>query len=357
MDIVVLLDGTWNDLNENTNVCQIDERLRAAGHGEDDCRVHYVAGVGTRPFEHLRGGIFGLGLDENIREGYRFVARHYRSAADRIFLIGYSRGAFTARSLAGMIAKCGIAPPESLSDAELFARYRDTTAPGLHELTTGERRAGTDADRKVLEESRLARIRFIGVFDTVGSLGIPGTLGRRLSRRRYAFHDTNLSGLVDYAYHAIAIDEHRKQFAPTLWTNVPIPVPGHTTVVEQRWFVGGHGNVGGGGTRNPGRDNPLSELAREWIVDRAAHAGLPITPTTPPGAAWQGAVYDAVKSGLWRVLGMLPGNGPYLRPVRQSMAEELHQSVLRRWGWGAPPYDPGNPHLAGWVAQARQPRP
>jgi uncharacterized protein (DUF2235 family) len=350
MDLVVLLDGTWNDLNENTNVCQIYNRLKDAAGNDRDYRCHYVAGVGTGRFDRLRGGIFGLGLDKNIREGYRFLAENWRSEEDRIFLIGYSRGAFTARSLAGMIAKCGLVEPSTISDREVFERYRDAEAPGLRELLGNPVIARSPGDRKVLAESRLARIRFVGVFDTVGSLGIPGTLGRLFSRRRYQFHNTELSGLVDYACHLVAIDECRKQFAPTLWTGVPKPTPEHTTVVEQRWFVGCHGDVGGGGTDRPEVDRPLAVLAREWLVDRAARAGLAITAQLPPSGAWQSAFVDS-RTGIWRFLGLLPGNGPHLRPVRTSVEEDLDPSVLNRWGWGEPPYEPRNPNLDGWVRQ------
>ena len=344
MDIIVLLDGTWNDRDDNTNVYQIRDRLFRSGHTEGNC--HYVRGVGVRLGERLRGGIFGLGLDKNIREGYRFIAAAHESDADRIFLIGYSRGASTARSLAGMIAKCGIVSPQRISDEQLFARYRDKSAPGLNDMQKNHALARTTADKKVLAESRLTRIRFIGVFDTVGSLGIPGTIGHQLTRRRYEFHNTNLSDLVDHAYHAVAIDEHRKQFVPTLWTKVPNPMPGKPTV-EQRWFVGNHSNVGGGGTRNPEVNNPLSVLTREWIVDRAAHAGLKITSTTPPASAWQGAISD---SGVWRLLQLIPGNGPHLRPVeKDATGTTLDDSVRRRWGRAKPPYRPANPGLADWM--------
>lgn len=351
MDIVVLLDGTWNDRNDNTNVCQIYERLRdGAGNGRD-YRCHYVAGVGTGRFDRLRGGIFGFGLDDNIRDGYRFVAENWHSDEDRIFLIGYSRGAFTARSLGGMITKCGLLEPSVLSDKEVFARYRDTSAPGLQDMREDRALARNPVDKTVLAKSHLVRIRFIGVFDTVGSLGIPGTLGRLLSRRRYEFHNTNLSGLVDQACHLIAIDERRKQFAPTLWTGVPKPTPGHPTVVEQRWFVGAHADIGGGGTADPERDKPLSVLTREWMVERAAQAGLAITPKTTADTAWQGVPEDPSASGIWRFLRLLPGNAPYLRPVRTGAEEHLDGSVLRRWGWGKPPYGPANPHLTDWVRQ------
>lgn len=352
MDIVVLLDGTWNDRNDNTNVRQIFDRLEADSRSGEKYRCHYVPGVGTKWNERLRGGVLGFGLDDNIRDGYRFIAKHYRSEEDRIFLIGYSRGAFTARSLAGMIAKCGIVDPKHVSDKELFERYRDgDPTKGLNEMRQNRALATTAADRLLLEKSQLARIRFVGVFDTVGSLGIPGTVGRLLSRSRYKFHDTGLSGLVDHAYHAVAIDERRKQFAPTLWTGVPKPMPGHTTVLEQRWFVGAHGNVGGGGTKNPDANNPLAAVTREWMVDRAADAGLAISAGTPSALAWQGRFGDSYKDGFWGFLGKLPGNKPFVRPVRKTVKEILDKSVLRRWGWGNPCYRPANENLERWVTE------
>jgi uncharacterized protein (DUF2235 family) len=348
--IPVLLDGTWSDTNTNTNVAQISRRVPrdAAGLVQERC---YLEGVGTGPLERIWGGLFGSGLEKVIREAYRHITEHHRSDEDHIYLIGYSRGAFTARSLAGMIAKCGLLDPDEMSPEKVFERYRDTKAPGLREMQTGELPVRTAEDRLVLERSRLVRIRFIGVFDTVGSLGIPAGFGRFLTRRRYEFHDTNLSGLVDVACHAVAVDEHRRQFRPTLWTDVPKPVPGHRTEVEQRWFVGAHGNIGGGGTSEPAEDNPLSLLAREWIVGRAVAAGLVVDPPDTPlrGTEWNGPIHDFQKTVLGRLTRLWPWNEPLLRPVRRTVAETLDGGVLRRWDEADPPYRPRNPGLAAWV--------
>jgi uncharacterized protein (DUF2235 family) len=352
VNIAVLLDGTWSDANTHTNIAQIDVRVprRAGGVAQEVC---YIEGVGTGPFDRLQGGIVGAGLDDDIREAYRFIAAHHDSDEDRIHLIGYSRGAFAARSLAGMIAKCGIIRETELPAKAVFARYRDMNAPGLREMQEGETPARTAEDELLLARSRLVRIRFIGVFDTVGSLGIPGGLGRVLNRRRYQFHDTRLSGLVDLACHAVAIDEHRKQFAPTLWTSVPIPIPEHPTRVEQRWFVGEHANVGGGGTTTPAVDNPLSLLTREWIVDRAVEAGLVIDPPPIPltGEEWSGPISDFYRSLLGRLARLMPGITPYLRTVRTTIGEVLDGAVIRRWRDGRPPYRPRNPYLEPWIRE------
>lgn len=350
INIPVLLDGTWSDTNTNTNVGQICGRVprEAAGLVQERC---YIEGVGTGPFDRIRGGLFGQGLEKVIRRAYRHITQHHRSDDGRIYLIGYSRGAFTARSLAGMIAKCGLLDAEDMSSEKVFERYRNKEAPGLREMQTGEMPARTAEDRLVLERSRLVRIRFIGVFDTVGSLGIPAGLGRFLTRRKYEFHDTNLSGLVDVACHAVAVDEHRRQFEPTLWTDVPKPIPGHPTEVEQRWFVGAHGNIGGGGTSKPATKNPLSLLAREWIVDRAVAAELVVDPPDAPlkGTEWSGPIHDFHKTALGRLTRLWPLNKPLLRPVRKTVEEALDRSVLRRWDDADPPYRPRNPGLAAWV--------
>jgi uncharacterized protein (DUF2235 family) len=252
-----------------------------------------------------------------------------------------------------MIAKCGIVGEADLPAKAVFARYRDTKAPGLRELQQKEKPARTPEDELLLARSRLVRIRFIGVFDTVGALGIPGGMGRLIDRRRYEFHDTRLSGLVDVACQAVAIDDHRSQFAPTLWTSVPIPVPEHRTQVEQRWFVGAHSNVGGGGSKAPAAGNPLSLLPREWIVDRAVEAGLVVGPPPVPltGTEWSGPISDSYRSFLGGLVRFLPGSRPYLRPMRTTIGEVLNGSVIRRWKDGKPPYRPRNPYLEPWIRE------
>jgi uncharacterized protein (DUF2235 family) len=294
VNIAVFLDGTWNEPHTNTNVIQLSERTQPADSGGTRQVVVYRAGVGSKRGERLRGGLFGYGLNEQIEEAYAAIAAAYTAPGDRLYLIGYSRGAFSARSLAGMIARCGIIRDEDLPVERVFKRYRRGKAsPGLNEMQRGESAPQDEEDRLVLERSTLARIRFIGVFDTVGSLGIPGGLFRPLVRRRYEFHDTKLSGLVDHARHAVAIDEQRPHFEATLWDGVPKPIPGHTTTVVQRWFAGSHGNVGGGGTNLPETDNPLSTIAREWLCDEAREAGLEIVPDPYPGQAWRGPLNDS----------------------------------------------------------------
>lgn len=351
MRLAVFMDGTWNDPTDDTNVNQLCGRVPQIerGPGGGGQLKQYIRGVGNGLWDRLRGGAFGHGVDANIREGYQFIAENHQPG-DQIFLFGYSRGAFTARSLAGMITKCGIVPPGVLGADELFKRYRDRARPGLREMQEGEDDPGkrTDQDRTVLAHARLERIRFIGVFDTVGALGIPGDLGKAFARK-YRFHDTRLSGYVDVARHAVAIDENRPEFEPTLWTAVPIPIPGQQISIEQRWFVGAHSDVGGGGKRSRERA-PLSALAREWIADEARKAGLDVDAAQRPltGDEWKSPYRDSFATWLRRIARRMPGREPYLRPVNTTERETLDPSVPRRWK-GDPEYRPRNPNLAPWV--------
>lgn len=254
--LVVLYDGTWNTTEDRTNVVQLSELI--AGHSGDGAEqiIFYDKGVGTHAFDRLGGGIFGRGLSENIRDGYGWLAANFQPG-DELFLFGFSRGAYTARSLAGLIRKCGILRAADQNHIQqAYDLYRDKNlAPDKPEAT---------AFRSSFAFELETRIKFIGVWDTVGSLGVPVT-GVPFSRDFYEWHDTELSRIVDYAYHALAIDEHRKDFAPTVWTaHKPENID-----VEQRWFVGSHSNVGGGY-----RNDPLPNLALAWLQNKARHCGL-----------------------------------------------------------------------------------
>ncbi|WP_181782108.1 DUF2235 domain-containing protein [Pseudonocardia pini] len=327
MRIALFFDGTWNAPWAHTNIWDL---YRRTPQREGVQHTRYLAGVGLRP-PLLGGAVAGIGIDERIRTGYAEIARHW-SPGDELYLVGFSRGAFSARSLAGMIAKCGIVPPGTprLSAKDLFERYRDRKRPGLREMRATPSLAVDDEDRQVLAHAEQARIRFVGAFDTVGGLGLPGPLAA-LTAGSYRFHDTALSGLVDVARHAVALDELRSYFPATLWDSVPIPTETPTDV-EQRWFVGGHSNVGGGPTTGLWSDRQLSTLPREWIADEAAAAGLEIEPGKPADDAALGRIERADHSPIFAPLGLLPGLGFGRREVRKSgIAEVLDPSVGTRW--------------------------
>jgi uncharacterized protein (DUF2235 family) len=271
--LVVCCDGTWNTAGQqrngkpcSTNVDRIRNLIPAVDSDGVPQRVYYKEGVGTKPWEMLRGGAFGYGLSQNVVDAYEFLVEQYEPG-DQVFLFGFSRGAFTARSLGGLVRKSGILrPAERGRVKEAFQLYRDQqkpTDPG----PTGFRAKYSQPE---------FRIRYIGVWDTVGALGIP-ILGPRWVKpiwqqvnKRWSFHDTKLGTHVDGAFQALAIDEQRSVFEPTLWHQQPDAVG---QVLEQAWFAGHHCAVGGGLT-----DPALPDIALLWMAERAVKFGLELAP-------------------------------------------------------------------------------
>lgn len=254
--IIFCADGTWDKVKNDTNV----RRLRRAIAKTPDQLVSYDDGVGAwgTLWRRLLGGAFGDGLFQKIKHGYKEIAGHYKPRDD-IFIFGFSRGAYTARSLAGMIAICGL-PAADFDDHLVntaFTAYRERD-----EI----RRAAILA---TLEKYKLfdAKIKMVGVWDTVGALGIPALWGG-VDPQLYGFLDTTLHPDVLNAYQALAIDEQRREFPPTLWQP---PSPGQ--VLEQVWFCGAHCDVGGG------YDPPgLSDITLSWMMGKAKNLGLEIEP-------------------------------------------------------------------------------
>jgi uncharacterized protein (DUF2235 family) len=255
--IVFCADGTWDGTTNNTNVYKLFKAtLITAGQ-----IAFYDDGVGSdgTPLEKLVGGAFGEGLFQKIRDGYSKISQVYNEG-DEIFIFGFSRGAFTARSLAGMIAVCGL-PTGNFDDnlvESAFNAYRNPNdrAAILNGLTK--------------YSLFNAKITMVGVWDTVGSLGIPALLGQ-VDLLRYGFLDTSLHPDVLNAYQALSIDERRQEFPPTLWTPLPQAVAGQT--LEQVWFCGVHCDVGGGYP-----ETGLSDIAFSWMLEKAADLGLNVDP-------------------------------------------------------------------------------
>lgn len=355
--LALFLDGTWNEPDDNTNVT----RLKALADESATQRVKYLEGVGTRFTERLRGGALGKGLSRNVRDGYEWLITNYESG-DQVFLFGFSRGAYTARTLAGMIARCGLLRTEQhLSVKDIFARYRrGKDAIALHQLEWDERdgKPISPEDRRLLDNSRRIDIEFIGVWDTVGALGVPFGRIRGLSRRTFDFHNTYPSTLYKNMYHAVAIDEHRKAFDATLWTGFESegadefkPLKDDQTL-EQRWFVGDHGDVGGSGS--------LALIPLAWIQQNAAAHGLAFTGEIDPPSDTilepHGDSFADFGFGLYRFIKLNRRHRREIgRPPRatSSMAgrshvlnETIDGSVFDKWRKD-PSYRPQN--LAGWA--------
>ncbi|MFL5862286.1 MAG: DUF2235 domain-containing protein [Solirubrobacteraceae bacterium] len=344
--LVVCCDGTWNAPDERrtgvaapTNVAKLALGLQIGDGGGQ--RVYYEAGVGTTPDDRVLGGVFGYGLSRNIRNCYRFLALNYEKG-DQLFLFGFSRGAYTARSLAGLIRNCGILKAENADQVDdAFGFYRDRTSQTHPDAVASqifrEMYAHTDED-----------IYFIGVWDTVGALGIPTELPGWdwLSQHvhgwetLWGFHDPQLSSHVKYAYHALAIDETRDPFKPTLWSQDPAAV-GQT--LEQVWFSGVHTEVGGGSS-----DSALSDIALLWMIDKAKACGLEFKPNclTPGGSDggdghvspnYAGPLTDS-RHGAWAAM------HPYHRltqvMVRSAPDQFIASSAVRRAADEAVDYHP-----------------
>ncbi|OCB10405.1 hypothetical protein A5717_23075 [Mycolicibacterium porcinum] len=266
--LVVCCDGTWNTPDQTTdgkltptNVAKVAMAL--ASHDADgrEQRLFYHRGVGTTRSDRLLGGAFGAGLFRDVCEAYRFVVQNY-AEGDELFFFGFSRGAYTARSTAGLIRNSGVLHRDNADQIEqAFALYRSGNE------NTNPRSVTAALFRKMY--SCEPEIRFIGVWDTVGALGIPsvgGWLARKFNKR-YEFHDTTLSSRVGEAYQALAIDERRGPFVPTIWTQSD-QAPA-TQRLEQVWFTGVHCDVGGGYP-----DHGLSDIALCWMLEKARRAGL-----------------------------------------------------------------------------------
>lgn len=277
-NLIVCCDGTWNTPGDKegvvpspTNVVKLYNALALADAGGVEQQRYYHPGVGTEGnfFEKLAGGGMGEGLDQNVKSGYRWLAGKYRPG-DRIWLFGFSRGAYTVRSLGGMISRCGLldASDPALADKDIWAMVDDLFAAYRKKKTlkpTAKRRFhNTPADAT---PQGTMDIHFLGVWDTVGALGVPddvALINLIDDPAKHSFHDTDLSMKVTHARHALAIDETRQSFMPTLWTNIE-----NRPTVKQVWFPGVHSDVGGGYAHCG-----LSDGALKWMIEEAQAQGL-----------------------------------------------------------------------------------
>ena len=310
-NIIICCDGTGNEYGRNnTNIVETYALVE-----KDEGQVaYYDPGVGTGGWEyheetaglHAMGDrITGAGLQGNIEDAYRRLMQCYESG-DRVYLFGFSRGAFTVRSLAGMIHKCGLLNEGLENLIEYASRIYNTEG-------NGDTAAGFRSTF-----GRECPIEFIGVWDTVDSLVM--NAGRR-------WHDRSLNPEVKFGYHALAIDERRRDFEPCPWNEANL-VEGQT--IEQVWFAGVHSDVGGWY-----EERGLSNIALHWMLRKAAacgvrmnRAGLASRPPDPHD------VMHRSRSGIWLA-----------RPARTRKIPEgarVHCSVLERMESSRVDYDPGN---------------
>lgn len=363
--LVLLFDGTWNDVSDRTNIVRLKDSLAAQGADGWPQVPKYFEGVGVRWHEKIRGGAFGRYLSDKVLSAYAYLVSEYRPG-DEVFVFGFSRGAFTAQMLVGFCYWCGLLTSGADQSVEnLFRRYRDATVGDQQEghessLNRSEllERQRCDmplsaASRGLIDATRVMPIKFVGVFETVRSAGMEALLPRRwrqeredkLSRRgtlvcRYTRH---LPETVESAYQALAIDEYRAAFAERVWIvakgkkgdGSDVYLPAH---VEQRWFAGAHANVGGGY-----KGDELHRIPLRWMQEKAVGAGLAFTELAePPKVAMPEHIRDSYREfgmGIYHWL-----SSPYTRTIRarqigrdndlphasdRRLHETIDESVLR----------------------------
>ncbi|GGZ10055.1 DUF2235 domain-containing protein [Pseudoduganella plicata] len=351
-NIVLFMDGTWNGAGDDypTNVRKLYERV--LGQESPKQHVHYIRGIGTsaagpaqlpgwhraanlpaesnswlgRTKRRYLGGAFGLGMSAKIREAYAFLVQHYRPG-DQVFLFGFSRGAFAARSLAGFVEEVGLLLREDIAMVpQAYALYESKRKadrdklPALMQRLTGIRRPGPEGEY-------VLKVHMIGVWDTVGALGVHERQ-KTMPIFNTGYHNTRLPENIAHARHALALHELRAQFAPLLWDHCR---PAQSLL--QVWFAGAHADVGGGY-----EDTTLSDIALEWMASEAAHLGLRVwsDPRGVSAAIGAQAVHNpltgcfvlakpAIRGAIARLAELPDGALP-----RDLASHAVHQSALDR---------------------------
>lgn len=366
---VFCFDGTWNRLDapNPTNVVLTAESVLPLSEDGIAQIVYYDEGVGTGKYDEIAGGVFGIGLTKNLADAYRHLIFNH-TPGDAIYIFGFSRGAFTARSFAGLLATFGIVDRSKAGRAnevvKLYRRMNSKSAPSAEEIACFR----ADVSRSVCASQEddawrcqnidgyqsgtapLISIAYLGVWDTVGALGVPkrhNLLG--YFNRDLQFHDTRLNTAIASARHAVALDETRLDFAPTLWDDVDrqnkdagYSSDADDAPYQQRWFPGVHGSVGGGGDFRG-----LSDLTLAWIWDGARLAKLALD------TSQSSRIYSLLPDFLapidnnnverltrWQRITSGAMNFVWRRAARSNGPNAIHQvSVSARRRWHAEPQD------------------
>ncbi len=310
-NIVLCCDGTGNEYgHNNTNV--VETYILATKN--DSQVVYYDPGIGTGGWEYhedsgdlraLGDQATGYGLQKNVEDAYRYLMGCY-GKGDRVYLFGFSRGAFTVRSLAGMLHKCGLLGADAGNLVEYASKVYNTQDNDA--IAQGFRAAF----------GRACSVHLIGVWDTVESLAL--NAGKR-------FHDARLNPEVRYGFHALAIDENRRDFLPSLWDEDNLE---ENQIIEQVWFAGVHSDIGGGYT-----ERGLSNIALHWMLSKATRSGLRIDQNRL--AQYRPEPHDSLHrslAGFWKF------RGQYTRKI--PVGAKIHASVFERMDDPANRYRPKN---------------
>jgi uncharacterized protein (DUF2235 family) len=382
-NIALFCDGTWQHLDQPfpTNVANLARAVTPAAADGSAQVVYYDDGVGVSSgvldaATHLMGGALGKGLDYKITRAYEFLALNFEPG-DRVFIFGFSRGAYTARSLAGLIRWTGFLKRENAGHSfEAMALYRTRPAADAPKADEDAFQAKAKAFRQAYSQhvepfvgakayqpndpasltpdDDCGWLQYVGVWDTVGSMGVPTNIVfAPVLNAQYRFYDTNLSRFVRSARHAVSIDERRKTFAPTLWDNIDVlntnakadGLAYGARPYQQQWFPGLHGGVGGGSA-----DGGLSLAAMLWVAEGAARAGLSLDDPRPPGRAVHQDRFRPRRLRHGAGWGGGPRRAHDLRPGLTVRAPALGEG--RRLSTGAAAAHPGGRRSAEGLARA-----
>ena len=343
--IILLLDGTWNDADVgpiDTNIVRLREIIarsldrestltaknldasaaggekRVAGRTFNDIEnlVFYERGVGTGTLhDRLMGGGTGEGLDANVRRAYKFLSFYYEPG-DQVFVFGFSRGAYTARSLVGLIGAAGLLTRDSCSP-ELEGR-----AWTFYRTPPNDRLPAIWSDLTPHVHDRTAfRLHCVGVFDTVGALGVPLRMFWRQNRQRYEFHNVELSSASNVNLHAIAIDEAREPFQASVWRKPKFK--SYATVTEQVWFAGVHSDIGGGYINEAERPKiALDDITLDWMIKRVL-VHFPDFPIDPN--CWKGI------DGNWALAPQHQSRTSYYKLLANAVRSIGNYEPITRW--------------------------
>lgn len=321
--IAIFCDGTWNtpDKQENgkpcqTNVVKLANVLSARSIDGTTQKLYYDLGIGAEGnlLKKVIDGATGTGISENILQAYQFIMNNFEPG-DELFLFGFSRGAFTVRSLSGLIRNSGILDiknSDKIGKAyELYRSRHPTYHPKSEEATLF---------RKTYAVEESTKIKFIGVWDTVGALGNP-LFVQGIVNGRNQFHDTELSSKIENAFHALAIDEHRKNFQAALWHQKQEV---KDQVLEQMWFAGVHSDVGSGYP-----ESALSDISMQWMIEKARSCNLNFD-AVELNPDPMGLKHESMQ-WYYRLAGVLHRPIGVKNPGKGKTNERLHPSVIERY--------------------------
>lgn len=314
---VIILDGTMSSLEEGqeTNAGLTFKLLREAGH-QANLTVYYEAGIQWRDWAGTWGVMTGKGINRQIERAFGVLASRYRDG-DKIILIGYSRGAYAVRSLAGVIDYVGLVRADQATVRAVRQAYRH--------YKTGAKSVAAKRFREIYCHSDV-QIEAVGVWDTVKALGLRLPIVWRWAQAQHAYHSHRLGPHVRNGFHALALNETREAYAPVMWY-APAGWSGH---MEQVWFRGTHADVGGQVGVFP-HARPLANIPLVWMLERLETCGLPL----PEG--WRARFKqdpDAPSAGSWRGWGKL-----FLsrrrRIILVDQTESLHTTVGKIKVWAS----------------------